>query len=215
MSRVILEPPPRCGARVSYERRIAGHGAHCLARRVVIAALVILPTLGGVVCAQAPNRPHVTMILLEQTDICSGPYTPGHSDCQQVTREFVEQLKETNTVSDPCPLSPGQVVALHLTPAFYEALMAGIDAGGYAVLLEFDWGRNITAVVDIVRESDGRLPKWSNLHRRLLGSEHLYTHQEAIAFDPTKRARWHVTLTTLSGSLSYSFYVGKTLRKAI
>jgi hypothetical protein len=124
--------------------------------------------------------------------------------CPAINRDDVELLIETHVKSPTYELLPGRPVGLPLPDKFEQALMADIDSGQYAVLLEFDWGTTITAVIDIERASDGRLPNWSSSKKIFHRNQHWYTHQNAAAFDPALHVRWRVTL---NGAVSFTFFV--------
>src|SRR5436305_678400 len=101
----------------------------------------------------------VKLVLVPQSEICEGPYKPGHKDCP-VTARKIDSLKHKNRVSRVYQLPAGKSVALLLEWDFHQALIADIDAGNYSVLLEFDWGNTLWVVVDMVRaSSSGKLPE--------------------------------------------------------
>jgi hypothetical protein len=199
--------------------------SHTLSGSCIIATLVLLPMLHRSAWASPSSSAPATsadssnaqvtvrMILLPQKSICSSSYRRPHTDCPKLTVTDVENLKDQYLVSDAYELSQGPKVArLRLTPAFQSALMAAIDANEYAVILEFDWGTTITAVVDIMRRSEGRLPNWSNKKHKFYRSQHWYTHQNANAFDPANNVIWQVTL---NGAVSFLFRIESAILKEV
>jgi len=148
------------------------------------------------------------MVLVPLDEICPSSSESGRGRCPPVTRDIVEQWENTYVVSPSYALVEGKAVPIRLSEEFQQALVADITAGGYAVLLEFDWGQRITAVVDMIRKSDGLLPNWSNKKHKFRRSQHWYTYQNAIAFEPSKNVRWQVTL---NGSVSFWFYVVRSI----
>jgi hypothetical protein len=145
----------------------------------------------------------VKFVLVLQSDVCKGSYKPGHNDCSVTTQE-AEFLEKTHRVSRAYPLSAGKSVALALERKFHGALISCIDAGHYAVLLNFDWGSTLVAAVDMIRDSSKPLSKPLNTPRHPDRSQYWHTHQNAIDFDPDKSVRWKVTL---NDDLWYGFYV--------
>ena len=217
-------PHPSSGSTAACCLLLAGQGrSHALS--FVIATFILLPMLHrgawGSASSSAPATPadsstsHVTvrMILLPQKSICSSSYRRPHTDCPKLTVSDVEDLKEQYLVSGAYELLPGpRAVRLRLTPAFQSALMAAIDANDYAVILEFDWGTTITAVVDIIRKSEARLPNWLNKKHKFYRSQHWYTHQNANAFDPARNVIWQVTL---NGAFSFLFRIEGAILKEV
>jgi hypothetical protein len=174
--------------------------------RLGFCAIIVEFTIALSSLAQATAAPTayitVKLVLVRQSDLCKGSYKPGHVDCELST-ERVEYLEQTNRVSRPYKLPLGKPVALRLDPEFQQALIASIDAGTYAVLLEFDWGAQLTVEVDLARDLCGSPkshPPWDR------NSRHWYTHENAIHFDPDKNVKWQMTLTVVSKWL-FCFYV--------
>jgi hypothetical protein len=141
---------------------------------------------------------------VKQTELCESGYAPEGNMCTAINRDDVDQLVETHATSNRYELLPGRSVGLPLTDKFQQALIAAIDSGQYAVLLEFDWGTRIIAVIDMTRMSDGQLPNWSSSKKTFHRNQHWYTHQNAAAFDPASHVRWRVTL---NGALTFTFFV--------
>lgn len=187
--------------------------------------LGIAPSLGAQTATSAV-RPvvHVTVkfVLVPQTKVCGNPYKPGH-----IAADTAETLKETYRVSRAYPLSAGISVPLPLDRKFQSALTSCIDAGNYAVLLEFDWENPLLAVVDLIRDSSERLSGSSSSHRKLDRSQvspyspYLpssprakagtttrvgplwYSHQKANDFEPDRNVRWKLIMN----DAWYGFYV--------
>jgi len=176
--------------------------------------LLLLLVTAEVMYGQSPtsaspadtDAPPVTvrLILVKQTDLCPAGYARSANKCPAIDRDDEESLAETHETSSAYRLIAGRSVPLRLTEQFQQALMADIDSGEYAVLLEFDWGSTITAVIDMVRASDGELPNWSSPKKTFHSMRHWYTHQNANAFDPALHVRWRVTL---NGAVSFTFYI--------
>ena len=176
---------------------------HVTVLLTIIVAGVVRPCQADPAKAQA--KPHVTLqlILVRQTELCPTGYARTGQDCGPVTADDVAELEQNHLVSPPYELVEHKPVPITLPPQFQQALMAAIDAGGYAVLLIFDWGQPTAAVVDLVRKAE-LLPNWSNKHKVFHTHRHWYTHQNANAFDPSQAAIWQVSM---NGYRLFAFHV--------
>jgi|SRR3954451_7503218 len=156
----------------------------------------------------------VKFIPVPQSEVCR-PYKPGHNECP-VAAKTAESLKDTYCVSRAYPLSAGKSVGLPLEPKFHTALISGIDAGNYAVVLEFDWKIPLVAVVDMVLDSSKQLSESSNSHHQFDRSQASpyalgapvrasagtmmrvgplwYTHQKAKDFEPDRDVKWKLII---------------------
>ena len=162
-----------------------------------------------------------------QSEICKGTYRAGHTNCP-ITAQKAEFLKESYVGSRTYPLSQGKRVALPLVPKFQNTLTSCIDAGNYAMLVEFAWGIPLLAViVDMVPDHEpSELPPGSsgsqrqfdrsqavpygfgaqteiNAVRRMRAGPLWYTHQNAKDFEPAESIRWKLILN----DGWYGFYV--------
>jgi hypothetical protein len=144
----------------------------------------------------------VKLTLVLQSEVCQGrSYKPGPNDCP-VTKAMADRLERKFHPTHPYPLPVGKPVPLPLEKDFHNALAADISIGGYAVLLEFEWGYTLSGVVDMVHFSSEHLPEFSDPQAQYR-SRHWYTHRNAVDFDPDKRPEWQVTLN----NSSFPFYI--------
>ena len=165
----------------------------------------------NVILKDAPARPirtaaSVRMILVDLNEICP-PLFPNRPrpPCAPVTPQDVKELARTHKTSAPYNLTPGELAVLKLEPDFQRALVFDIIAGSYAILLEFDWGDQIIAVVDVKRRADIHLPNWSSLEgHHFYKNDHCYSLHNASDFDPGANERWEVRF---NGVAFYRFYV--------
>lgn len=148
----------------------------------------------------------VRLVLVRQRELCPTGYAARGQVCRQVTAEIAAELMDDHPVSPPYQLVAHQRLALQLPEEFRQALVAAIDAGGYAILLVFDWGERIAAVVDLERDARA-LPNWRTRPKVFRIARRWYSHQNANTFDPSRAARWRVSL---NGHEFFYFYVPTT-----
>jgi hypothetical protein len=146
----------------------------------------------------------VKLVLVQKSEICKGPYIPGNPDCRVTVddAEFLEKKYGASAISGPYSLPVGKRMPLKLNPEFQQALIADIDAGTWAVLLEFEWKSSLLFEVDLARDLCGH-PS-SNL--RSDRGKHWYTHQNAADFDPDKNVKWQMMLAGPAASY-FCFFV--------
>jgi hypothetical protein len=145
----------------------------------------------------------IRFMLVSQSDLCGSPYDTDQVHCGLLTSDVVETLEHTHLQSAAYQLQQDRSVPIKLEPAFQAALIAAIDAGDYAVVVEVDWGITVVAVVDMVRMSES-LPNWSATRKVFRRHRRWFTHQNAVAFEPSRPVHWQITL---NGSVSFWFYI--------
>ena len=141
----------------------------------------------------------LTLILVRETEACVPDGYSSRLGCGPLLAEQVDAWRRTRP-SVEAILVRDESVEIPLTPRFEQALLAATEyplsedaAGRYSVVLAFDFGVDLTAVVDLERDDKIDLPSWSAM-RRPIHYHRWFSHVTATVCDPNASVKWQLIL---------------------
>ena len=141
----------------------------------------------------------LTLILVLETEACVPDGYSSRLGCGPLLAEQVDAWRRTRP-SVEAILARDESVEIPLTPRFEQALLAATeyplseDANHrYSVVLAFDFGVDLTAVIDLERDNKIDYPYWGAM-RRPIHYRRWFSHVTATVCDPNASVKWKLTL---------------------